>query len=135
MEATSTTSFGVLRRDLSVPIWPAQLSWFAAGAVLAFLVPFVFSSVLELHHDLYLAVSFAFVAGCLFAYVRANAIDVGDVVRRNWKWGLVAGIVLGIPIVRNVFTESSTHRGPRRAFEEARRFARSRYPRRGSRQR
>jgi hypothetical protein len=85
-----------------------QLTWFAGGALASFLVPFVFSDLLDLQHDVYLGVYFAFVAGLLIAYLRRTPDDVTDVVRRNWKWGLVAGILVGIPIVRNVFTETET---------------------------
>lgn len=87
-----------------------QLRWFALGAVAAFAVPFVFSSLLDLHHDLYLAVYFAFVGVFIRAYVHATGIEVRAAIRRNWRWGLAAGVVLGIPIVRNVFTETETAR-------------------------
>ena len=90
--------------------WAVQLRWFALGAVTAFAVPFVFSSLLELPHDVYLAVYFAFVAAFVGAYVNAVGIDARAAVRRNWRWGLAAGVVLGVPIVRNVFTESETAR-------------------------
>jgi hypothetical protein len=90
--------------------WAHELQWFAGGALAAFAVPLFFSSALGLHHDLYLAVYFAFVIGLMTLYVRQNAIDVGEVVRRNWRWGLVAGVVVGVPVVRNVFTEAETAR-------------------------
>jgi hypothetical protein len=85
-----------------------QLTWFAGGALGSFLVPFVFSDLLDLQHDVYLGIYFAFVAALLIAYLRRTRDDVVDVIRRNWKWGLVAGILVGIPIVRNVFTETET---------------------------
>jgi hypothetical protein len=92
------------------PAWRTQLPWFAGGAVAAFGVPFVFSSVLELHHDLYLAVYFAFVITLMTSYVRRNQIDLREVVRRNWRWGLIAGAVVGVPVVSNVFSETETPR-------------------------
>jgi hypothetical protein len=87
-----------------------QLRWFAAAAVVAFLVPFVFSSVLDLHHDVYLAVYFAFVISLVTLYVRRNAVDVRGLLLRNWRWGLAAGVIVGVAIVRNVFTETETAR-------------------------
>jgi hypothetical protein len=86
------------------------MRWFAVGAAAAFLVPFLFSGVLDLHHDVYLAVYFAFVLGLVTAYVRSNDIDLRAVVRRNWKWGVAAGVIVGVPVVRNVFTETETAR-------------------------
>jgi hypothetical protein len=92
------------------PAWARHGAWFAGGAVAAFLVPLVFSSVLDLHHDLYLAIYFAFVIGLVGSYVRVNRIDLAAVLRHNWRWGVFAGIVFGIPVVRNVFTEAETAR-------------------------
>jgi hypothetical protein len=91
-------------------MWRTQLLWFAGGAIGAFTVPFVFSSVLDLHHDVYLAVYFTFVIALMTLYVRRNAIHVREVVRRNWRWGLLAGVLVGVPVVRNVFTETETAR-------------------------
>ena len=73
-------------------------------------MPFTFSGVLDLQHDVYLAVYFAFVTGLVIAYVRSNEIDLGAVVRRNWRWGAAAGVIVGVPVVRNVFTETETAR-------------------------
>jgi len=94
----------------TVSRWMDQLRWFAAGAGVAFLVPFVFSSVLDLHHDVYLAIYFAFVITLMTLYVRRNAVDVRATLRRNWRWGLAAGVVFGVPVVSNVFTETETAR-------------------------
>ena len=104
---------------LTTSPWIAQLRWFALGAAASFFVPLLFASVLDLHHDVYLAVYFAFVAGLVAAYARSNRIDLGALVRRNWKWGAAAGVVVGVPVVRNVFTETGTDRpdGAYFAFE------------------
>lgn len=88
--------------------WRHQLAWFGMGALAAFVVPLLFTSVLEIHHDVYLAIYFGFVLTLLGTYVSRNEIDLVAVVRRNWKLGLLVGVLLGIPIVRNVFTEDPT---------------------------
>ncbi len=90
--------------------WKPEIRWFAAGAAGAFLVPLIFSSLLGVQHDVFLAIYFSFVLGLVAAYVRSRGIGVGEIVRRNWKWGLVAGVVIGVPVVRNVFTETATPR-------------------------
>src|SRR5687768_9260783 len=94
----------------SASSWDRHLRWFVAGAGAAFLVPFVFSSLLELHHDLYLAIYFGFVIGLMTLYVRQTHIDVRELLSRNWRWGLVAGALVGVPVVRNVFDETETAR-------------------------
>jgi len=111
MEASAApTPLRQRRGAAGVSSWATQLRWFAVGAVAAFIVPFVFSSVLELQHDLYLGVYFAFVIGLVGAYVRSNEIDVRVVVKRNWRWGVVLGVVVGVALVRNVFSETETAR-------------------------
>ena len=111
MEASAApTPLRQRRGAAGVSSWATQLRWFAVGAVAAFFVPFVFSSVLELQHDLYLGVYFAFVIGLVGAYVRGNEIDVRGVVKRNWRWGILLGVVVGVALVRNVFSETETAR-------------------------
>jgi hypothetical protein len=111
MEASAApTRVRPRRRTAGISSWASQLRWFAVGAVAAFFIPFVFSSVLELQHDLYLGVYFAFVIGFVGAYVRSNEIDVRVVVKRNWRWGVLLGVVVGVALVRNVFSETETAR-------------------------
>lgn len=111
MEASAApTRVRSRRRSAGISSSASQLRWFAVGAVAAFFIPFVFSSVLELQHDLYLGVYCAFVIGFVGAYVRSNEIDVRVVVRRNWRWGVLLGVVVGVAVVRNVFSETETAR-------------------------
>jgi hypothetical protein len=72
-----------------------QVTWFVGVSAIAFLVPLVFSSYLELQHDVYYLVYFATVAAALAAYMRACAINVGEVVGRNWKLSLALGVASG----------------------------------------
>lgn len=57
--------------------WSTQLGWFVAAVVVGFAVPYVGSSVLQLHHDLYLAVYFASVLTLCAAYVIGRASSSG----------------------------------------------------------
>jgi hypothetical protein len=86
-----------------------QLAWFSAGAAIAFLVPFVFSSVLELHHDLYYAVYFAAVIAFLATYAQATQLDLGALLMRNWRWSLGLGLIASAVLVFAVLNrEDST---------------------------
>lgn len=87
-----------------------HLAWFAAGAVLAFTVPYVGTTVLDLHHDVYLGIYVTFVVALLAAYVRATGLDAGALVRRRWKPSVAIGVVLLVPIVANVLSEPGTPR-------------------------
>jgi hypothetical protein len=80
-----------------------QAAWFAGVSATAFLVPLVFSSWLELHHDVYYLVYFATVAALLAMYVHASDINVPEVVARSWKLSLALGFASGAFVTWSVF--------------------------------
>ena len=88
-----------------------QLGWFAAGAAIAFLIPFVFSSVLDLGHDLYYLVYFTLAAVFLVTYVQATGLDVVAFFTRNWRWSLILGVVASAFLVFRILNaeESTPH--------------------------
>jgi hypothetical protein len=88
-----------------------QLTWYMAGAILAFMLPFIFSSILDLNHDLYYLVYFSGVAAFLSIYVRATETDVGDLFARYWRWSLGLGLPLAAFLVLGVLNreESTPH--------------------------
>jgi hypothetical protein len=90
--------------------WSAQLRWFGAAAVVGFAVPYLGSSVLQLHHDLYLAIYFASVLALCVAYVRSTRLDLRTTLTRHWKLGCLLGLVFGVALVRNVLGEDATPR-------------------------
>lgn len=90
--------------------WVTQVRWFGAACVVAFMVPFLGSSVLGLQHDVYLGVYFAVVLVTLVAYASATQLDVRAVLRRHWRLGAVLGLLVGVALVRNVLSESATPR-------------------------
>jgi hypothetical protein len=88
--------------------WSTQLRWYGLAALAGFAVPFAGSSLLGLQHDLYLGVYFVVVGGLLWAYATATRLDVRAVLTRNWKLGAALGLVVGVLLVWNVFTEDRT---------------------------
>ena len=61
--------------DADSESWRTQLRWFGAAAVVGFVVPYFGSSVLDLDHDVYLAIYFASVL-TLFAVYESTGLDV-----------------------------------------------------------
>jgi hypothetical protein len=114
MEATGTHIPHALRahltphREAHPESWKTQVRWLAVAGIVAFGVPFVGSSVLGLQHDVYLGVYFAAISVLLWAYATATRLDVGKLLLRNWKVGVVLGVVFGVVLVRNVLSEDST---------------------------
>jgi hypothetical protein len=94
----------------AVPHWLRHAAWFAFGSAIAFLVPFVGVSVLDLQHDLFYLVYFATTAALLVTYVRVEHVDVGRIARHAWPWSLALGIVVGVAEIWNVLGENATGR-------------------------
>jgi hypothetical protein len=97
-------------RSAHAESWSTQLRWFGAAAVVGFAVPYLGSSVLELQHDLYLAIYFAAVLALCGAYVRSTGLDVRATLLRHWKLGSLLGLVFGVALVRNVLSKDATPR-------------------------
>jgi hypothetical protein len=88
--------------------WRTQLPWFAAAAGVGFAVPYLGSSVLELQHDVYLAIYFAAVLALFAAYTRSTRLDLRATLTRHWRLGNLLGLVFGVALVRNVLSEDAT---------------------------
>jgi hypothetical protein len=95
----------------AIPAVVRQLGWFAVVSVIAFLVPYLGISVLDLHHDLFYLAYFVVTIGLIGFYVRVERVDVRAIFRRQWQWSLGLGVLLSILLVINVFnTEDATTR-------------------------
>jgi hypothetical protein len=96
-----------------------HIVWFVAGAALGFLVPFIFTSLLSLHHDLYYLLYFAVTLAFLSIYVKATRIDLVGSFRRNWHWSLALGALVAAAVVYNVISRGPTPgpAGPYLVFE------------------
>ena len=90
--------------------WRTQLRWFGAATAVGFAVPYLGSSVVDLQHDVYLAIYFAAVVTLFAAYVRSTRLDLRATVTRHWKLGSLLGLVFGAALVRNVLSEDATSR-------------------------
>jgi hypothetical protein len=78
--------------------------------VLAFLVPYVASSLLELQHDVYLVIFTAFVAALLATYARATHLDVRALLSRKVITSVAIGVaLLALLIVQVAGEKSSPH--------------------------
>lgn len=92
-----------------------HLGWFASGAAIGFLVPYVFSSVLELNHDLYYGIYFSIAFAFLSAYVVTTRLDVARLFAISWRWSLALALPATAFVVANVLSRDSTP-GPSGAY-------------------
>jgi len=103
----------------ALPHWARHAAWFALAAGLAFTVPFLGISALDLQHDFFYLVYFVVTALLLAGYVRAENVDVRRFARHAWPWSLGLGIVVGLAEIVNVLGRDATDRpaGAYFAFE------------------
>ena len=82
--------------------------WLAGGALVAFLVPFMFADVLGVQRDLYYAIYSASVFVLFWAWLRASRVDVPAFFARNWKWAVALGLLCGGLLAAIVFEGAGT---------------------------
>ena len=96
-------------------VW-RQVAWFALVCGVAFLVPYLGVSVLDLQHDVFYLVYFAIALGLLASYVRVEHVAVAEAFRARWRWSLGIGVVMAAFLVFNVFNTSDATNRPHGAY-------------------
>jgi len=100
----------------AIPGAVRQLAWFAGVCAVAFLVPYLGVSVLDLQHDVFYLGYFVVTIALIAAYVRVERVDVAEVFRQRWRWSLGVGLVLTGFLVFNVFNTSGATARPHGAY-------------------
>lgn len=93
-----------------------QIAWFVVIAFVAYLVPYVLTSVLDVQHDLYYLVYFGVALGAVTAYVSATGFEVEQFLRQNWQLSLVVGAVSTAFVVWNVLARNNSTPHPDGAY-------------------
>ena len=86
-----------------VPASVRHLGWFALVCAVAFLVPYLGVSVLDLQHDVYYLAYFAVTLGVVGSYVRVERLPVADLFRGRLWWSVGIGVAMAGFLVFNVF--------------------------------
>jgi hypothetical protein len=100
----------------AIPEATREAAWFAVLCGVAFLIPYVGVSLLDLPHDVFYLVYFAIAIGLIATYVRTERIDVETIFRRRWRWSLGVGVVVASFLVFNVFKTSDATARPHGAY-------------------
>lgn len=91
-------------------VFAFNLGWIAAAALLGFTIAAVFAGALHLPRALFLVAYLVLTGPFLYAFVRWSKLDLGDLIRRNWIWGLVTAGLVGAFVVRNVLSQPASPR-------------------------
>jgi hypothetical protein len=100
----------------AVPAAVRHLTWFAVVCDVAFLMPYLGVSVLDLQHDLFYLLYFAITLALFAAYVRIEQVPVAEVFRNRWRWSLGIGVVMAGFLVFNVYNTSDATARPHGAY-------------------
>lgn len=83
--------------------------WFVLGSAVAFVIPYLFTSVWEINHDIYYGIYFAAVAAFLGAFIRSEDVDIRALLSANWQLSFGVGVLAAAFVVMNVLrNEDST---------------------------
>ena len=86
-------------------VWYVYLGWIVAAGVLGFAISSIFAGLLRLPRNIYL-IPYVGLAGLfLYAYVRWSGLSIGNLLRHNWQWGLIGGLLLAVFTVKNVLSQ------------------------------
>jgi hypothetical protein len=99
-------------------VWTYVL-WTLAAGVLGLFISAIFAGLFRMRRAVFL-VPYVLLAGAfLYGYFHWAHLNVGEFIIRNWLWGVIAAIVVGIIMVRNVLSQPSSPRpkGPKLLFE------------------
>jgi hypothetical protein len=86
----------------------SEAAWVAAAAGVGFAVPTVFAGWLGLPREQVVLGYLLVVGPFLHGYARWSGVDVADLVRRNWPFGVLAGAVAGAFVVANVLSQPTS---------------------------
>lgn len=96
--------------SLSARAWWSYFLWVLAAAVLGFALAAIFAGIFHLPRAVYLIPYVASVALFSYAFLRWSGVSVVNLLRHNWIWGCVGGILLGIWTVGNILSQPASPR-------------------------
>jgi hypothetical protein len=89
-------------------LFALNFGWIIAAAALGFLITVVFAGVLRLPRSIFLVVYLALAGPFLYAFMRWSNLSISELIRHNWSWGLVAAVLIGAFLVRNVLSQPAS---------------------------
>jgi amino acid transporter len=88
--------------------WYVNLVWLVGAAVLGFLIPSIFASLLRLSRSVFLIPYILLAGGFVFAFFHWSDTDWLNLFRHNWLFGLIGAALLAIFTVNNILSQPSS---------------------------
>ena len=83
------------------PFW-LMMGWVIGASVLGFAISAVFAGRMKLSRSRFLIPYVLLVSVFLYAFMAANRVDVGAAFTANWPWGILAGALVSVFLIRTV---------------------------------
>jgi hypothetical protein len=80
----------------------SELVWVLAAALLGFATTALFSGLLEVRRDWFVAIYGLLVGSFLYGYIRWSGVDLRSFLLRRWIWGVIGAVVVGAMLVASV---------------------------------
>lgn len=85
-----------------------NFSWILAAALLGFAITAVFAGTFRLPRSIFLVAYLALAVPFLYGFMRWSSLSIGDLIRHNWIWGLIAAVLIGAFLVRNILSQPTS---------------------------
>jgi MFS family permease len=80
----------------------SMLGWVISASILGFAISAVFAGRMKLSRYHFL-IPYVFIASIfLYSFIVLNEVDVVDILAENWVWGILAGVLVSIFLVKTV---------------------------------
>ena len=90
--------------------WWSYLLWIPAAALLGFAISSIFSGRLRLARGVFL-VPYVVLAGLfVFAFWQWSGVSAAELLGRNWTWGVIGAVLVGLFVVRNILSQPGSAR-------------------------
>jgi len=85
-----------------------MVSWVLAASAGGFAVSWLFAGVLKLPRNRFLVPYVIFCIALIYTFITLNDIDVATLIEHNWGWGVLAGLIASVFLIRNVRTQPAS---------------------------
>ena len=85
-----------------------MMGWVVAASILGFAISAVFAGWIKLSRHLFLIPYVSLVSIFLYSFIVLNEIDVAAILVENWAWGIAAGGLVSVFLVRNVRSQPAS---------------------------
>ncbi|MGZ4353453.1 MAG: hypothetical protein ACXVZ4_07900 [Gaiellaceae bacterium] len=86
----------------------AEMLWLVRGLALAFVVPYVFTDLVQVPRDAYYAIYVVAVFGFVGVWARQTQAPLRAFLTRGWRLGVPLGVAAGVVLMFTVLREPST---------------------------